>query len=113
MTPWQAYKRALGLLATERWLAAALVIAGAVIAGIQVLEQVLVAWVFDALTKGEGAFPTIGLWAVLGLIGILASVVVAVAADRMAHRRRLAAMGDAFERAITLPISYHAEKGSG
>ena len=83
------------------------------IAIVQVLEQTLFGWVVDALAKGEGAFPIIGLWAALGLVGIFASVIVAVAADRMAHRRRLAAMGDAFERAITLPISYHAEKGSG
>ena len=34
-------------------------------------------------------------------------------ADRLAHRQRLAAMSSAFERAITLPISYHAEQGSG
>ncbi|MFX6277473.1 hypothetical protein ABTF87_19440, partial [Acinetobacter baumannii] len=27
--------------------------------------------------------------------------------------RRLAALGQAFEHAIILPISYHAEKGSG
>jgi glucan exporter ATP-binding protein len=40
-------------------------------------------------------------------------VVVAVMADRLAHRRRLAALGQAFEHAIVLPIAYHAEKGSG
>jgi len=113
MTAWQSYGRALRMLAVERQLAAALVIAGCIIAVIQVLEQKLFGWVVDALAKGEGAFPIIGLWAALGLVGILASVTVAVAADRMAHRRRLAAMGEAFERAITLPISYHAEKGSG
>ena len=49
----------------------------------------------------------------LGLIGIIAGVIVAVMADRLAHRRRLAALGQAFEHAIILPISYHAEKGSG
>ena len=113
MSAWQLYLRALGLLAVERSQAAALVAAGMVIAIIQVVEQQLFGWVVDALAKGDGAFPIIGLWAGLGFIGIIASVIVAVAADRMAHRRRLAAMGDAFERAITLPISYHAEKGSG
>ena len=55
----------------------------------------------------------IGLWAGIGIFGILAGVVVAVAADRLAHRRRLIAMALAFEQAITLPISYHARKGSG
>ena len=63
--------------------------------------------------SGQGAFPIIGLWAVLGLFGIVAGVIVAVMADRLAHRRRLAALGQAFEHAIILPISYHAEKGSG
>jgi ATP-binding cassette subfamily B protein len=74
---------------------------------------VLFGRVVDALSRGQEAFPTIGLWAALGLFGIVASVVVAVVADRLAHRQRLSALGLAFERAIILPISYHAEKGSG
>ncbi len=66
--------------------------------------------VVDALSRGDGAFPTIGLWAALGLFGILASsVMVAVFADQLAHRRHLAAMADAFERAITLPQGYHGQ----
>lgn len=113
MTPWQTYRRALMMLRSEGYLAAGLVTAGMVIAIIQVMEQKLLGWVVDALARGQGAFPYIGLWAVLGIIGIVASVVVSVAADRMAHRQRLVAIGETFERAITLPISYHAEKGSG
>lgn len=113
LTTSQVYIRSLKLLDHERTLAAVLVLAGMAIAAVQVYEQVLFGWVVDALSKGEGAFPIIGMWAALGLFGILASVIVAVAADRMAHRNRLNAMGLAFERAITLPISYHAEKGSG
>lgn len=113
MTPWQTYRRALMMLRSEGYLAAGLVTAGMVIAIIQVMEQKLLGWVVDALAQGQGAFPYIGLWAVLGIIGIVASVVVSVAADRMAHRQRLVAIGETFERAITLPISYHAEKGSG
>jgi ATP-binding cassette subfamily B protein len=113
MTALQVYRRTLALLAAERGITIALVIAGMVIAIVQVYEQKLFGWVVDALAKGDQAFGIIGLWAALGLGSILASVVVAVMADRLAHRRRLAAMGLAFERAITLPISYHAEKGSG
>ncbi len=110
---WAYYLRALGLLQSERGLAAMLVVAGMALANIQVVEQQLLGRVVDALATGQGAFPIIGVWAGLGMIGILASVIVAVAADRLSHRRRLAAMGDAFERAITLPISYHAQRGSG
>jgi ATP-binding cassette subfamily B protein len=73
----------------------------------------LLARVVDALTRGKGAFAIIALWALLGLFGIVSGVIVAVVADRLAHRRRLAALGQAFEHAIILPISYHAEKGSG
>jgi len=76
-------------------------------------EPILFGRVVDALSQGAGAFSLIGLWAGLGLFGILASVVVALAADRLAHRRRLIAMATAFDQAITLPISYHARKGSG
>jgi ATP-binding cassette, subfamily B, beta-glucan exporter len=107
------YNRAVALLATERIVSIWLVAAGIAVAIVQLAEPVLFGGVVDALSQGRGAFTIIGLWAALGLFGILASVVVAVAADRLAHRRRLAAMGDAFERAITLPISYHAERGSG
>ena len=52
-------------------------------------------------------------WAALGLFSIIASVALAIMADRLAHRQRLAAMSRAFERVITLPISYHAERGPG
>jgi ATP-binding cassette subfamily B protein len=107
------YFRALGMLSAERALALVLVLAGIAIAVVQLAEPVLFGRVVDALSKGEQAFPIIGLWAVLGLFNIIASTAVAVLADRFAHRQRLAAMGIAFERAITLPISYHAEQGSG
>lgn len=107
------YKRGLALLAPEKYLASALAAAGIVIAAIQLAEPVLFGRVVDALSKGEGAFPIIGLWAALGIFGIIANVVVAVYADRLAHRRRLAVMADVFERAVTLPQSYHAAKGSG
>ncbi len=69
--------------------------------------------VVDALARGQPTVMIVAAWAVLGLFAIVASVVVAVAADRLAHRQRLAAMSNAFEHAITLPISYHAERGTG
>ncbi len=107
------YKRALGLLAPEKRLAIMLTASSVAIAVVQLAEPVLFGWVVDALSKGSGAFDLIGLWAALGILGILAGVVVAIFADRLAHRRRLIAMADAFERAIALPLSYHAERGSG
>jgi glucan exporter ATP-binding protein len=113
MSIWDIYKRALAMLVVERGQTALVVLSGVALAAVPIAEQVLLARVVDALTRGQGAFQIIGLWAVLGLFGIVAGVIVAVVADRLAHRRRLAALGQAFEHAIILPISYHAEKGSG
>lgn len=113
MTIWQIYRRALSLLAAERVLTIWVVLSGVAVAAVQLAEPVLFGRVVDALSRGQEAFLIIALWAALGLFGIIASVVVAVVADRLAHRQRLSALGLAFERAIILPISYHAEKGSG
>ena len=109
----QVYKRALALLAEERWAAIGVGAAAMINAAVMLAEPVLFGRVIDALSRGQEAFPIIGLWAGIGLFGIVAGTAVSVAADRLAHRRRLAAMAQAFERAIILPISYHAEKGSG
>jgi len=113
MTIVQVYKRALSMMAGEKLLAGSLASASVAIALVQLAEPVLFGRVVDALSKGQEAYPIIGMWAAIGLFGILASVVVAVLSDRLAHRHRLQAMGLAFERALTLPISYHAERGSG
>nr|WP_280642108.1 glucan ABC transporter ATP-binding protein/ permease [Rhodomicrobium vannielii] len=107
------YIRALGMLTSERWLAMALVAAGAAIAIVQLAEPILFGRVVDALSKGDQAFPIIAIWAALGLFNIIASVALSIMADRLAHRQRLAAMGAAFERAINLPVSYHAQQGTG
>jgi ATP-binding cassette, subfamily B, beta-glucan exporter len=109
----QLYRRALALLAVERGLTACVALAGIAVALVQLAEPILFGRVVDALSRGERAFAIIAVWAALGLFGIIASVAVAVVADRLAHRRRLAALGDAFERAIILPIGFHAERGSG
>lgn len=105
--------RTIGLLKNERMVTAFLVVAGIVFAAGQLLEPILLGQVVDALSTGSDAFPVIALWAALGLLSVGANVIVAVYSDRLAHRRRLDAMREAFERAIILPASYHAERGSG
>lgn len=107
------YQRALAMLSSERLLAVALALASVALAAVQLAEPVLFGWVVDALSGNKTAFGLIGLWAILGLAGILAGVVVAIYADRLAHRRRLAAMAEAFDRAIALPVGYHTERGTG
>jgi len=109
----RTYLKALSLLAPEKWLASGLVLANVAIGLVQLLEPILFGRVVDALAGGKAAFPLIGLWAGLGLFSILGGVVVAVAADRLAHRQRLSVLANVFERVITLPVAFHAERGSG
>ena len=107
------YIRAIGMLGSEKSTALWLAAANCALAVVGLAEPLLFGRVVDALSRDTPSFDTIVMWAGIGLFGIASSVIVAVFADRMAHRRRLAAMSGAFDRAITLPISYHAEKGSG
>ena len=112
MTVLALYMRAVKMLAPQKHLAILLAVASFAIAIVQLAEPVLLGRVVDALSKGNDAFPIIALWAALGLGSVAASVIVSVYADRMAHSLRLAAMEKAFARANTLPLSYHAAKGS-
>lgn len=107
------YLRVIRMLGAEKWLAISVASAGVLISIVQLAEPILFGRVIDALSRGEAAVSTIGLWAALGLFSVAASVVVSITADRMAHRRHLAALGQAFEAAITLPAGYHADRGSG
>jgi ATP-binding cassette subfamily B protein len=109
----QIYIRALKLLESEKNLAIALAVASVIIAAIQLAEPVLFGRVVDALGKGESAFGYIGLWALLGIFGIVAGVIVSINADRLAHRQKNALLATVFEKAIALPQSVHAVRGTG
>ncbi len=106
------YVRVLGLLAPERWLAIALAVANLALAGVYFAEPVLFGKVVDSLAKPEGGSTTglIALWALVGFGGVVASVWVSLHSDRLAHRRRLAAIGQFFEHAVALPLSFHGEQ---
>ncbi|MGE3247401.1 MAG: glucan ABC transporter ATP-binding protein/ permease [Beijerinckiaceae bacterium] len=109
----KAYIRAIALLATEGGLVVGLVTASVGIGLVQLAEPVIFGKVVDALSRYSEALPLIGYWALLGVFSIVASMTVAVSADRLAHRQRQAALAIAFDRSITLPLTYHATHGSG
>ena len=67
MSIWSIYKRALAMLVVERRQTVGVVLSGIALGIVPIAEQVLLARVVDALALGQGAFPIIGLWAVLGL----------------------------------------------
>ncbi|WP_298722139.1 glucan ABC transporter ATP-binding protein/ permease [uncultured Ferrovibrio sp.] len=116
------YARVLGLLQPERRLAVILAVANIGLAGIGFIEPILFGRIIDVLANPTGATPeeswsrTIQLlviWIAAGSIGILANILVALHADRLAHRRRLAAMALYFEHVMSLPAAFHSGTHSG
>src|SRR6202048_3491766 len=111
----QVYARVIGLLAPEKSLTTMLVIANLILAGIMLIEPYLFGHVIDALVAQarQDAWFYIGAWAGFGLCGIGAAVAVSLQADRLAHRRRLAALAQFFEHAVALPLAFHGEHHTG
>jgi glucan exporter ATP-binding protein len=107
------YRRVIGLLSSEKVLATGLALASLALAAFQLAEPILFGRVVDALAKGEPAMHLVLIWAIVGFLGVAANVTIALHADRLAHRRRLAAMTMYFEHAIALPPSYLGEQHSG
>jgi ATP-binding cassette, subfamily B, beta-glucan exporter len=116
------YGRVLGLLAPEKGLSITLAIANLALAGLQFVEPVLFGRVIDTLSNASTktpdevwaqSFHLLGIWAVVGIGGIIANIAVALHSDRMAHRERLAAMGRYFEHVLSLPLAYHTATHSG
>ncbi len=109
------YFRVIGLLAPEKGLAITLTLANLALAGVFFLEPWLFGHVVDSLAaKGHAdAWRYIGWWAAVGFGGIIANVWVSLHADRLAHRRRLAAISQFFAHAVALPLSFHGAHHTG
>lgn len=116
------YGRVLALLKPERRLAVLLAMANIGLAGVGFIEPILFGRIIDVLSNSAGLSPdeswaqTIELlmiWCAAGFAGILAGIMVALHADRLAHRRRLAAMGLYFEHVLSLPAAFHSATHSG
>jgi glucan exporter ATP-binding protein len=118
----RVYGRVIGLLRAERKLAITLALANVAVAGLQFYEPVLFGKVVDLLSNARNksvdalwqeATQLLILWAVVGIGGIVANIIVSLQADRMAHRRRLGAMATFFEHVLVLPFAFHHSQHSG
>lgn len=118
----QIYARVLGLLKPERKLAIVLALANIGLAGVGFIEPILFGRIIDVLSNTGGltadeswarTLELLVLWCAAGLGGILAGILVALHADRLAHRRRLAAMALYFEHVLSLPVAFHSATHSG
>jgi glucan exporter ATP-binding protein len=117
------YIRVLDLLGKEKRLAWLLAVANLLLACAQFAEPVLFGRIIDVLTKGPVAdtaqtsanspWPLLAAWVGFGLFTIFCGAIVALHADRLAHRQRQAVLTDYFEHIMQLPLTFHTGTHSG
>ena len=116
------YGRVLRLLGGDLKVAILLAVANLVVAGLQFLDPLLFGRVIGLLARSTDLPPDslwtqaatlLAIWAGVGATGILANIFVAVQAERLAHRNRLAAMGRYYDHVLALPLSFHGDTQSG
>jgi ATP-binding cassette, subfamily B, beta-glucan exporter len=116
------YARVLGLLGPQIRLGWVLAFANVALAAAQFAEPVLFGRIIDSLAgaQGEGGslswpglLPLVAAWVGFGLFMIVCGALVALFADRLAHRRRQAVLTEFFEHVLQLPLSFHGATHSG
>jgi ABC-type multidrug transport system fused ATPase/permease subunit len=111
------YLRVLGLLGNVRRVAWFLALSNLAIASTQFAEPILFGKVIDSLTSQPGSWqalaPLLALWVAFGLFNILASTLIALHSDRLAHRQRYYVLRDYFQHILQLPLNYHGDIHSG
>jgi ATP-binding cassette, subfamily B, beta-glucan exporter len=110
------YTRVLELLGKEARLGWILAVANLLLAAAQFAEPVLFGRIVDVLSGKSGggsAWPLLAAWAAFGLFTIGIGAVVALHADRLAHRQRQAVLAGYFEHIMQLPMTFHTGTHSG
>jgi ATP-binding cassette subfamily B protein len=116
------YIRVLASLGSEGRLAWALALANVALASAQFAEPVLLGRIIDTLTSAQtrGLAPSwqqlgtlLAAWTGFGIFTIICGTVIALYADRLAHRRRHVVLTGYFEHVLQLPLSYHGNTHSG
>jgi glucan exporter ATP-binding protein len=116
------YTRVLELLGNEARLGWTLAVANVALATAQFAEPVLFGRIIDALASAQarGAPPTwaalavlLAAWVGFGLFTIVCGALIALHADRLAHRRRHVVTTNFFEHVLQLPLGYHSGMHSG
>ncbi|MCW5694722.1 MAG: glucan ABC transporter ATP-binding protein/ permease [Pseudolabrys sp.] len=116
------YRRVLALLGDEAHLAWAIAFGNLALAIAQFAEPVLLGRIIDTLSAGQasGKPPSwqhltvlMSAWAGFGIFTIIAGTLIALHADRLAHRRRQVVLTRYFEHVLELPLSYHGNTHSG
>src|SRR6188474_453094 len=121
MSMLRLYTRVLELLGKEARLGWILAFANLLLAAGQFAEPVLFGKIIDVLSgkpqagplAANSAWPLLAAWVAFGLFTIACSAVVALHADKLAHRQRQAVLTDYFEHIMQLPLTFHTGTHSG
>lgn len=108
----QIYWRALSYLAAEKGKVAVICAANIGLAAVAIAEPVLFGRIIDAISDKRDVVPTLALWASIGAFNIVAYVLIARGADRLAHSRRAEVLAESFEKVITMPLAWHHQRGT-
>src|SRR5213079_1079574 len=116
------YFRVLALLGREGRLAWALAVANLALASAMFVEPILFGRIVDTLANAQPRVSQIawrdlmllvGAWVAFGLFIIVCSTLVALHADRLAHRQYKAVRTMFFEHVLQLPLSFYTGSHSG
>lgn len=112
MSLFQVYARALKYLSAYRFRVSLVVAANVILAIITIAEPVLFGRIIDAMSSKTPVSPMLFAWAGFGVFNTIAYVLVAREADRLAHERRATLLTEAFGRIISMPLSWHNQRGT-
>ncbi|WP_026227030.1 glucan ABC transporter ATP-binding protein/ permease [Hoeflea sp. 108] len=108
----EVYWRALRYLAADGKKVGLICAANVVLAVVTIAEPILFGRIIDAIAGKTEVIPTMALWASFGAFNIVAFVLVARGADRLAHKRRGEVLCQSFERVVTMPLAWHQQRGT-
>ncbi|MCZ8177870.1 MAG: glucan ABC transporter ATP-binding protein/ permease [Rhizobium sp.] len=108
----QVYFKALKYLARYRLRVSLVVAANIVLAVITILEPILFGRIIDAISEKQDATGILIAWGCFGVFNTVAYVLVARQADRLAHGRRADLLTESFEKIISMPLSWHHQRGT-
>ena len=108
----EIYWKALRYLGAEKAKVGLICAANVMLAMATIAEPVLFGRIIDAISDKADIVPQLAMWAGLGAFNIVAFVLVARGADRLAHARRAEVLTESFERVITMPLAWHHQRGT-
>ena len=116
------YSRVFAILGKDRSTAIWLCLANFVAAALSFLDPLLFGRVVQLLAVSDTmpreqmwaeATRLLLIWVGVGIAGILATMLIALQSERMAHRNRLNVMARFYTHVLNLPLSFHGDTHSG